>query len=483
MPSTLINNQWREGRGNELISTTPDERRILWQKNASSERQVQEAIASAHAAQDSWAARRLDDRVEIINRFADTLKQRREQLAADLSLETGKPRWEALTEISAMTNKVAISIRAQQERAGDHQGDILSLSHHPHGVMAVFGPFNFPGHLPNGHIVPALLAGNTVIFKPSELTPHVAELTARIWLEAGLPAGVLNLVQGGREVGEALVTGRVDGILFTGSNHTGRKIHQRLAGRPEVLLALEMGGNNPLIVGDVSNLDVAANTILHSAFLSAGQRCTCARRLILVQSDNDDALLDKLIAVSRRVIVGRGDDAFMGPVINVATAEKLLSAQQALLASGARALLAMTPGDNSPVYLSPGILEMSAATDVRDEELFGPLLQVYRAKDFAAALQLANTTRFGLAAGLLSDSQAEQELFKQQIRAGVVSINAPTAGASSELPFGGIGASGNHRPSAYYAADYCAWPQATTQGGATGTQADTFDGNTIRGLR
>jgi len=483
MSSTLINSQWIPGDSDELISTTPDETKILWQKNASSPYQVKRAVESAQFANLEWTKSCLSDRIDIVQKFAVTLKQREKELANAISLETGKPRWEALTEVMAMVNKVAISIRAQQERAGFLRKSHLSLSHHAHGVMAVLGPFNFPGHLPNGHIVPALLAGNTVVFKPSELTPWVAELTAKIWLDSGLPAGVLNLVQGGRAVGEALVDADVNGILFTGSYNTGKRIHTKLAGRTDILLALEMGGNNPLVVSALGNLDVAANTILHSAFLSAGQRCTCTRRLIVVESESHQALLNKLIHLCRRIVVGpsTSQESFMGPVINSNAANILLTYQQQLIDKGAKVLLKMTPGQSS-VYLSPGILDVTGIS-VEDKECFGPLLQLYLAKDFSHAMEMANSTQFGLAAGLISDSPTEHEAFKQQMKAGIISINSPTAGASSELPFGGIGASGNHRPSAYYAADYCAWPQAITVGEKTSTQAEKLDINTIRGLQ
>lgn len=487
MQSTLIDNTWIEGKGVELISTSPDEQHVLWQKKTSSTQQVAEAVTSAKHAQYKWSQTPLAERIKVIEKFAQLLNEDKDNIAQTICRENGKPMWEALTEVGAMANKVAISIRAQTERAGSRTQNKFSLTHNAHGVMAVFGPFNFPGHLPNGHIVPALLAGNSVVFKPSELTPLTAEITFKTWLKAGLPAGVINLVQGGREVGEALVKSDIDGVLFTGSYNTGKLIHQQLAGKPEIMLALEMGGNNAFITGQIDNVELAANTILHSAFLSAGQRCTCTRRLIIVESENTDQLIEKLIDASKRIIINNStetqEEAFMGPVINRATAEKLLHVQDQLITSGAHALKKMTAIDDTRVYLSPGILDVSNVENIDDDEHFGPLLQVYRVKDIDQAIRLANATRFGLAAGIMSDSSAEQEKFKQSIKAGIVSINLPTAGASSELPFGGVGASGNHRPSAYYAADYCAWPQAISQGAATKDQAQTTDLNNVRGLR
>lgn len=367
-----------------------------------------------------------------------------------------------------MVGKVAISIQSYRERTGEKSGPLgdatAVLRHKPHGVVAVFGPYNFPGHLPNGHIVPALLAGNCVLFKPSELTPKVAELTVQCWIEAGLPEGVLSLLQGGRETGVALAGHPgIDGLFFTGSSRTGNLLHAQFAGRPEKILALEMGGNNPLIVDQVADVDAAVYTIIQSAFISAGQRCTCARRLLVPQGVWGDALLARLVQVAGQLRVGRFDEQpapFMGSVISLQAAAQLMQAQQDLLAKGATALLAMTQPQAGAALLTPGILDVTAVHERPDEEFFGPLLQVIRYASFESAIAEANATVYGLAAGLLSDSRARFEQFWLHSRAGIVNWNKQLTGAASTAPFGGIGASGNHRASAYYAADYCAYPVA-----------------------
>jgi succinylglutamic semialdehyde dehydrogenase len=370
-----------------------------------------------------------------------------------------------------MINKVAISVQSYRERTGEKSAPLAEatavLRHKPHGVVAVFGPYNFPGHLPNGHIVPALLAGNTVLFKPSEQTPKVAEMTVRCWIEAGLPAGVLNLVQGGRDTGIALAAQPgLDGLFFTGSSGTGEALHQQFAGRPDKILALEMGGNNPLVVEEVADLDAAVYTIVQSAFISAGQRCTCARRLIVPEGAWGDRLLERLIEVCGQLQVGAFDQQpppFMGSVISLDAAQTLLDAQAQLLAKGALALLAMTQPDPQSALLTPGLLDVSTVAERPDEELFGPLLQVIRYADFDAALREANATRYGLAAGLLSDCADRYQQFWLHSRAGIVNWNKQLTGAASTAPFGGVGASGNHRASAYYAADYCAYPVASLE--------------------
>ncbi|HMB95888.1 MAG TPA: succinylglutamate-semialdehyde dehydrogenase, partial [Tepidisphaeraceae bacterium] len=322
---------------------------------------------------------------------------------------------------------------------------------------------NFPGHLPNGHIMPALLAGNTIVFKPSELAPLVAEMTVKLWQDAGLPLGVLNLVQGGREVGQSLAshTG-IDGIFFTGSFEAGRAINRANADQPGKILALEMGGNNPLIVHEVDDLAAAAYLTIQSAYITAGQRCSCARRLIVT----NEKFIDHLTAMIHKIIVGRYTDSpepFMGPIISDVAAQKLQSAQDDLSKRGAKSIVKMKSIGPRPAILSPGLIDVTEMQNRADEEIFGPLLQVIRAKNFDDAIAEANRTRFGLAAGLFSDDRASWEKFYRATRAGVVNWNRPLTGASGLLPFGGVGCSGNNRPSAYFAADYCSYPIASME--------------------
>jgi succinylglutamic semialdehyde dehydrogenase len=444
---------------------------VVWRGQAASAAQVEAAVAAARAAFPGWASCSLDWRIAALERFAVALKAHADELARAIGEETGKPLWESATEVTSMVNKVAISVQSYRERTGEKSAPLADatavLRHKPHGVVAVFGPYNFPGHLPNGHIVPALLAGNCVLFKPSELTPKVAELTVKCWIEAGLPAGVLNLLQGARDTGVALAADPgIDGLFFTGSSRTGNLLHSQFAGHPEKILALEMGGNNPLIVDRLADVEAAVYTIVQSAFISAGQRCTCARRLLVPQGEWGDALLARLVQVAGQIKVGAFDETpapFMGSVISLAAAEHLLQAQQQLLGKGATALLAMTQPLEGAALLTPGIIDVSAVAERSDEEFFGPLLQVIRYADFEGAIAEANNTRFGLAAGLLSDSAARYQQFWLRSRAGIVNWNKQLTGAASTAPFGGVGASGNHRASAYYAADYCAYPVASLE--------------------
>jgi succinylglutamic semialdehyde dehydrogenase len=487
MTTLYIAGAWQAGLGETFESLNPVTQQVIWSGQGATAGQVDAAVMAARQAFPAWATLTLDERIGVLETFAVTLKHRADEIARCIGEETGKPLWESATEVTSMANKVAISVQSYRERTGEKSGPLgdatAVLRHKPHGVVAVFGPYNFPGHLPNGHIVPALLAGNTVVFKPSELTPKVAELTVQCWIEAGLPAGVLNLVQGARETGIALAANTgIDGLFFTGSSRTGNSLHQQFAGRPDKILALEMGGNNPLVVDQVADVDAAVYTVIQSAFISAGQRCTCARRLLVPQGTWGDAFMARLVEVTATIQVGAFDQQpapFMGSVISLHAAQALLDAQEQLLANGAVALLEMTQPQAQAALLTPGILDVSDVSDRPDEELFGPLLQVIRYTDFDAAIDEANATQYGLAAGLLSDSQERYQQFWLQSRAGIVNWNKQLTGAASTAPFGGVGASGNHRASAYYAADYCAYPVASLESGTLALPASLTPGITL----
>jgi succinylglutamic semialdehyde dehydrogenase len=444
-----------------MISYNPATNQAIWTGQAATKSEVDQAVEAAKMAK--WARLSLEERLGYIDAFENILKSRSAELAKVISEETGKPLWESKSEVSGMAAKIAISKEAYGKRCEEMSREVgpsrLSTRFKPIGTLAVFGPFNFPGHLPNGHIIPALIAGNTIVFKPSELTPLVGETMIRYWNECRLPQGVINLVQGGAATGRLLAEHpKIDGLLFTGSYKTGLILAKQFGNTPEKILALEMGGNNPLVLGNVSDLKTAACLALQSAYISAGQRCTCARRLIIPSGAVGNRFLEIFIQQVKGISVGpytQSPEPFMGPVIDKKAAEHLLKKQQELIARGAKPLIEMRC-ENSP-FLTPGLIDV---TDMQreDEEIFGPLLQVIRVKDFEAALEEANRTAYGLVAGLFSDEHTQYEQFYQTIRAGVINWNTPTTGASSLAPFGGTGHSGNHRPSAYYAADYCSYP-------------------------
>jgi succinylglutamic semialdehyde dehydrogenase len=450
-----------------LTSTDPATGEIVWRGAAAGEEACSAAVAAARRILPAWAGRPAAERAAVLRRYADLLRERTEDISVLISRETGKPLWESRTEVGSMIGKVALSITAREERTGDRSDATAfgsaELAHRPHGVMAVLGPFNFPGHLPNGHLVPALLAGNCVVFKPSEQTPAVGERLVALLREAGVPYDVVGLVQGGRDTGKALLDRDIDGVLFTGSAAAGAAIRRRFLDRPHAILALELGGNNPLIAWDGEPERVAAIAV-QSAFITSGQRCSCARRLIVPFGVAGSRIVDAVAALADRLRIGAwndDDEPFMGPLVSAAAAEAARRAEAELVASGAGGIRRMAAvSGRSAAFVTPGVIEAGDA-GLPDHEVFAPLLAIQRARDPDDAIALANTTRFGLAAGLISDDDALWERFRFGIRAGVVNRNRPTTGASGAMPFGGVGESGNHRPSAWYAADYCAYPVAS----------------------
>lgn len=453
-----------------FASIDPSNEQIVWEGYEATTNDIDAAFKTARKALPKWSLLPLEKRIVYLEDFGKILFSDKDIFANAISQETGKPLWDASGEVTAMINKINISIEAYKIRCPERskqQSQGMSISRHkPHGVLAVFGPYNFPGHLPNGHIIPALLAGNTIVFKPSELTPYVGELLAKYWQKIGLPEGVFNLVQGGKETGKYISSHtEMDGLLFTGSWQTGSRIAEQLAKVPQKILALEMGGNNPLVVSNISNINAAAYFAIQSAFLSSGQRCTCARRLIILNK-NSNEFLELLIGMTKSIVVGAYNDTpepFMGPVISRSTAERLIKQQQELIRLGGRPLITMSQLPRGPAYLNPGIIDMTEAVERPDEEIFGPLIQIIRVKNLNEAIEEANATAYGLTAGIFTDKEDEYHEFYTRIKAGVINWNVQLTGASSAAPFGGIGKSGNHRPSAFYAADYCAYPVASLE--------------------
>jgi succinylglutamic semialdehyde dehydrogenase len=452
-----------------LCSRNPADGSIVWEGPAATPDAITAAVLAGRKAFPEWSLRPVEERIGYLKAFAAALGQARECLARTISREIGKPLPEALGEVKAMIGKVDISLRAFQERCREFSGGAAVTRFKPHGLVAVLGPYNFPGHLPNGHIVPALLAGNTVIFKPSEVATATAEATLACWREAGLPEGVLQVLQGEAETARQLVADPgVNGVFFTGSARTGKLLARQFADTPGRVLALEMGGNNPLLVdtAHLANLALAAEVTIQSAFLSAGQRCTCARRLIVIDSPQAGAFLDELVRQSREIRVGdpfAEPAPFMGPMAAAAFADAMAETQAERLESGAESLLEAVRGDPETGFISPGILDVTDVRELADEEIFGPLLQVQRVPDLDTAIEAANRTRYGLAAGVLSDSEAVYRYAWSHLRAGIINWNTQLTGASSAAPFGGIGDSGNLRPSAFFAADYCSYPVASME--------------------
>ena len=449
--------------------------------------QVDRAVAAAREAQARWAARSLEDRIAVVRKIGALCKVHEEELARRIAQEIGKPLWDARTEVSAVVSKAGVTVDeglawvrgfmpGQPIGDGIPQGEnALECHFRPLGVVAVLGPFNFPVHLANGHILPALATGNAVILKPSEVAPHVAELYARILVEAGVPPGVFNLIQGPGSVGAALTAHpRIDGVLFTGSWAVGQRIEEVTRGQAK-MLALEMGGKNAALVLDDADENKALYDVLFSAFVSAGQRCTAASRCIVQgPASRADAFAAKLKKLARGLEIGHPLDAgvFMGPLASQAAAEKFDLGIAAAISNDIETLLqpeTRAPRGLAGAYRSPAIHRIHRATGsaFEREELFGPSLSIYSADDDNQAIAIANATDYGLAASVHTNSAERFSNCLAGLECGLVNQNAPTVGASGRLPFGGLKRSGNHRPAALFSTLYCTAAVAVMRGERT----------------
>ena len=456
----------------EIRTLSPADQKDLVGVHPAAVSQVDRAVTAARAAYPAWRRLGQAKRRELLRRYQEVVRSHEEAIAQTIAREVGKPIWDARGEARALAGKVDLMLGEGARFTRDEVLEDLpgAIRHRPHGVLSVIGPFNFPAHLPNGQIVPALLHGNTVVFKPSEKTPNAAVWLARCFDEAGFPPGVFNVVQGSAESAKALVShDDIDGILFTGSVAVGRSIVAANADRPGRLIALELGGKNASVVLDDADVERAARQIAFAAYASAGQRCTATSR-VYATPGIIGALQERLAEAARSVTVGYPLDerVFMGPLIDAGSRERLLAAQERARAAGFRALVEGGPltdiGGHEGWYVRPSIHRAPSADVVVEgythDELFGPDVALYEVADLEEACERANGTRYGLAAAVFTESEAHFEAAADRLRVGVLHWNQSSAGASGRLPFGGVGESGNHRPAGILAGTFCAWPQA-----------------------
>ena len=455
--------------GGDVVSRDPSQPgRVIWSGSPPAEH-VDDAVHAARSAFAKWSALSLDDRAACLHRWKDITSKNADRIAGMITDEMGKTLAESLAEARALGEKVDITLGEHSlRRVADYRVGVSATRDgfcrfKPHGVMAVIAPFNFPAHLANGHFVPALLMGNTIVLKPSEKTPGTGQLLAELIHEVGLPPGVFNVVQGGGDIAARLVNhDEVDGVLFTGSWPVGRRVLQANLDRPGRIIALEMGGNNPAVVLDDAHLKQAVIECVRSAFATTGQRCTCTRRII-VQRCIADRFIPAFCKLASTLLIGPGrsrEPVFMGPVATESAADAVIEFQQALVKNGARVLVESTRPEIPGHFVTPGIVEVNSFSLERDREVFGPFAQICVVDDLDRGIEQANMTRFGLAASIFTSSEESFREFFSRVKCGCINWNTGTAGASSKLPFGGVGHSGNHRPAAAFSVDYCAYPVA-----------------------
>lgn len=469
--SDYINGRFVSIPGDGIASRDPAApSRVVWSGSPNSAH-IDQAVVAARDALPNWANASLEDRMTVLKRWAEVTTKRAKDVAGLITDEMGKTLSESMAEARLLADKVAITLdKISLGRVSDYQlplaaSRVANCRFKPYGVMAVIGPFNFPAHLANGHFAPALLLGNTIVFKPSEKTPGVGQLLAEMMHEIGVPPGVFNVIQGGGDIAAMLVSHHdIDGILFTGSWPVGRKILEANLDRPGRIIALEMGGNNPSVVMDDAHLKQAVIENVRSAFATTGQRCTCTRRII-VQRGIADRFIKAFCNAASTLSVGAGRSetpVFMGPLVNRSAVDAALAFQGELIGRGGRVLVQSTAvqSPTNACLITPGVVEVDRFTLDHDCEVFGPIVQIGIVDSPRDAIAQANATRFGLAASIFTASRETFETFFRGARAGCINWNTGTAGASGKLPFGGVGHSGNHRPAGAFAVDYCAYPVA-----------------------
>lgn len=467
----FINGEWKEARGECFKSYSPVNGELLWKGNKSIEVDVQLAIDSAKEASKLWSGLSLEERIKYLEKYVDVLKENKEELAKAISYEVGKPLWEAITEVNSMISKLepcieSFELRNQTITRELANGSKSITKFKPHGVVAIIGPYNFPGHMPNGHILAALLAGNTIVLKPSEKVPFASEKVMELWEKAELPYGVINMVQGDKVTGESLCTNsEINGVFFTGSKKSGQRIEELCLHKK--ICALEMGGNSPLIVWDTSNIDGAVIATIQSSFITSGQRCSSARRLIVPNNDFGEKFLQRLVQITKKIKIGKVEDIpepFMGPMKSKELADNVISKQNNLIQNGAKVLLESRKlRELGDAYITPGIIDVTQVWHKEDEEIIGPFIQVTRVDDFEQAIESANDTCYGLAAGIFTEDKKIYDIFEKNIKAGIINWNQQLTGASKLAPFGGIKDSGNYRPSGFLATDYCVYAVASIE--------------------
>jgi succinylglutamic semialdehyde dehydrogenase len=464
----FVHGHWIDGLGSPLRSFNPSDGSIIWDGFSVSKEQASEAIEACARAQEVWNHTSFDKRVDALLRFGQLLNEHKEELARTISIEIGKPIWESRTEVAAVIGKLEPSIDAFKLRANSIskkakiQGieSLVVTEFRAHGVVVVLGPYNFPLHMPNGHIIPALLSGNAVAFKPSEGGLLAAHLYCKLLERAGLPEGLVAMLPGAGDIGEALVNHpKVAAVYFTGSTAVGKRI-EALCARHNKLCALEMGGDGLIYVDDFDDERGAALSVIQSAYTTAGQRCSTARKLILSKAAFKSGFLDRVADMAERIVVGSpfSEPApFYGALKNPRDVTGMQRFVEEAKSQQADVILNPTFGGKTGQFVSPGLLLIRENADWIQDERIGPMLRVELVSNVDEAAAVANKTQLRLIAGVISKNKDVFNRFRELTSFGGVNWNCATTGNSGWAAFGGLGGSGNYRPSGYLAVDYCVY--------------------------
>ena len=451
----FIGGEWRDSKGGRVKDVNPaDTTDVLAEAPASTAAEAAEACEAAAAAFESWRNTPAPVRGQILYRAQRLMEDRRQQLAEALTREEGKTLSEARGEIQRAINVVEFFAGEARRITGETIPSELPHNFcytikQPVGPVAVITPWNFPVAIPIWKMAPALVSGNTIVFKPASLTPLTASLIVEILAEAGLPPGVLNLVfGGGREVGDTIVRHpAVQAVSFTGSNDVGNALYSAAAARG-IKCQCEMGGKNPIVVLGDADLDLSVESTLQGAFGSTGQRCTATSRAVVVESIANE-FVERLAARTASLVVGNGLDpkTNIGPSVDEKQLETVLSYVEVGQREGARLLRGGTRvkdgGLDRGYFVAPAIFDhVDADMRIAQEEIFGPVLSVVRVPDTETALRVANSVRFGLSASVYTNDVASMFRFVDRLEAGIIHVNSPTVGGEAHIPFGGMKATG-----------------------------------------
>lgn len=469
MKEMFVNNKWQHTSGVGFSSKSPNDGQVVFEGHFATKADCDKAVKSAKEAQQGWQNLGLEKRIEYVRKFVEIVKENKDELSRTISVEVGKPKWEADGEINSIINKLDPCIDAYKARCSDivieRNGARGITRFLPIGVMCVIGPYNYPMHMTNGQIMAGLIAGNTIVLKPSDKAPLCANKIMECWEKAGLPSGVINMVQGGAKTVEYLVKNKdVNGVYFTGSFKVGQIIKNMC--NPQQMCALEMGGDAPVVAWDCDDITSAAITILQGAFGTAGQKCVSTRRLIVPDNKFGKTLIKEVVRLSKKIVVGKFDDEqtpFMGPLRTPQMVENALKLQSYLVSKGAKVLLEAKKMPQNDCFITPCIVDVTGTAYSLKDEVFAPFLRVLRVKTFEEAIVEANSTEYGLATSIITKDEALYKEYLQKAKFGLINWNKPTVGSSAWAAFGGIKNSGNFRPSGYLSSDFCSYAVASAE--------------------
>ncbi|MDZ7745148.1 MAG: aldehyde dehydrogenase family protein [Halobacteriales archaeon] len=462
-----IGGEWDDGDGTETFeSRNPATGETLATFEQGTQSDIDRAVAAADAAEEEWQALSHPQRAEYLWDIYQELKDRHEELGEIVTKECGKEISEGKADVTEAWHMVEWAAGDARHPKGDVvPSEIPSkdayMRRNPRGVVGCITPWNFPVAIPFWHMAVALVEGNTVVFKPAEQTPWCGQILAEMFLDAGIPDGVFNMVQGFGECGKAIVDdSRVDTVLFTGSAEVGQEVASKVAQQPGKLAACEMGGKNNIVITEEADLDTAVHSAVMSSFKTTGQRCVSSERLV-VHTDVYEEFKERFVALAEEVAVGDplDESTFMGPLIEPEHREKVREYNQLARDEGVNVLVdreelppeEIPDGHEEGNWLGPFVYEADPDEPLRctHEEVFGPHVALLEYDgDIERAVEIHNDTEYGLAGAVISENYRQINYYRDNAEVGLAYGNLPCIGAEVQLPFGGVKKSGNGYPSA-----------------------------------